>query len=85
MTANPMAPSSTAPIRPVVRTIDGLAIRYAESDPRSSRARDSHALLLCPWPESLYAFEPTWNRLSDTHIWCRSTYPGSGTRSDATS
>jgi pimeloyl-ACP methyl ester carboxylesterase len=46
------------------RTIDGLSIRYAESD-----ARDDHALLLSPWPESLFAFEPTWLRLAEhTHL-----------------
>jgi pimeloyl-ACP methyl ester carboxylesterase len=46
------------------RTIDGLSIRFAESE-----ARDHHALLLSPWPESLYAFEPTWLRLAeDTHL-----------------
>ena len=41
------------------RTIDGLSIRFAESE----RAGDD-ALLLNPWPESLYAFEPTWSRLA---------------------
>ena len=46
------------------RTIDGLCIRFAESEDR-----DDHALLLSPWPESLLAFEPTWTRLSqDTHL-----------------
>jgi pimeloyl-ACP methyl ester carboxylesterase len=46
------------------RTIDGLAIRYAES-----QASDDHALLLSPWPESLLAFEPTWLRLGEhTHL-----------------
>jgi pimeloyl-ACP methyl ester carboxylesterase len=46
------------------RTIDGLSIRYAESE-----NRDDHALLLCPWPESLFAFEPTWLRLAErTHL-----------------
>jgi pimeloyl-ACP methyl ester carboxylesterase len=46
------------------RTIDGLSIRFAES-----KARDDHALLLSPWPESLFAFEPTWLRLSEhTHL-----------------
>lgn len=46
------------------RTIDGLSIRYAESEDR-----DDHALLLNPWPESLFAFEPTWLRLSErTHL-----------------
>jgi pimeloyl-ACP methyl ester carboxylesterase len=42
------------------RTIDGLSIRYAES-----QDLDDHALLLSPWPESLYAFEPTWLRLAE--------------------
>jgi pimeloyl-ACP methyl ester carboxylesterase len=46
------------------RTIDGLSIRYAESE-----QRDDHALLLSPWPESLLAFEPTWSRLAEhTHL-----------------
>jgi len=46
------------------RTIDGLTIRFAESEDR-----DDHALLLSPWPESLFAFEPTWGRLAEhTHL-----------------
>jgi pimeloyl-ACP methyl ester carboxylesterase len=46
------------------RTIDGLCIRFAESEDR-----DDHALLLSPWPESLLAFEPTWTRLAEhTHL-----------------
>ncbi|MFZ0907818.1 MAG: alpha/beta hydrolase [Mycobacterium sp.] len=51
-------------IQPQFRTIDGLAIRFAESE-----NRDDHALLLSPWPESLFAFEPTWERLAEhTHL-----------------
>jgi pimeloyl-ACP methyl ester carboxylesterase len=51
-------------IQPRFRTIDGLAIRYAQS-----ADRDDHALLLSPWPESLFAFEPTWLRLAEhTHL-----------------
>jgi pimeloyl-ACP methyl ester carboxylesterase len=47
------------------RTIDGLSIRFAESE----ADRDDHALLLSPWPESLLAFEPTWMRLAEhTHL-----------------
>lgn len=42
------------------RTIDGLSIRFAESE-----QRDDHALLLSPWPESLFAFDPTWLRLAE--------------------
>jgi pimeloyl-ACP methyl ester carboxylesterase len=51
-------------IRPQFRTIDGLSIRFAQSE-----QRDDHALLLSPWPESLFAFEPTWERLAEhTHL-----------------
>jgi pimeloyl-ACP methyl ester carboxylesterase len=48
------------PIQLRFRTIDGLSIRFAQSEPR-----DDHALLLSPWPESLLAFEPIWSRLAD--------------------
>jgi pimeloyl-ACP methyl ester carboxylesterase len=41
-----------------------VAVRFAESE-----NRDDHALLLSPWPESLFAFEPTWARLAErTHL-----------------
>jgi pimeloyl-ACP methyl ester carboxylesterase len=41
-----------------------LSIRFAESE-----HHDDHALLLSPWPESLFAFEPTWERLAQrTHL-----------------
>jgi pimeloyl-ACP methyl ester carboxylesterase len=46
------------------RVIDGLTIRFAQSEDRSD-----HALLLSPWPESLLAFEPVWARLAEhTHL-----------------
>jgi len=46
------------------RVIDGLSVRFAESEDRGG-----HALLLSPWPESLLAFEPTWARLAEhTHL-----------------
>jgi pimeloyl-ACP methyl ester carboxylesterase len=45
-----MAVMSNQNIHPQSRTIDGLSIRYAESEPR-----DDHALLLSPWPESITA------------------------------
>jgi pimeloyl-ACP methyl ester carboxylesterase len=55
---------SNTPIQMQFRTIDGLSIRFAESEDR-----DDHALLLSPWPESLLAFEPTWTRLAEhTHL-----------------
>jgi dienelactone hydrolase len=51
-------------IQPQFRTIDGLTIRFAQSE-----QRDDQALLLSPWPESLFAFEPTWDRLAEhTHL-----------------
>ena len=46
-------------IHPQLRTIDGLSIRLAEEcEPGRSRA------LAEPWPESVFAFEPTWARLT---------------------
>ena len=62
------------------RTIDGLSIRYAESEDR-----DDQALLLSPWPESLFAFEPTWVRLAERAHLVAVDLPGFGhsQRSDA--
>ncbi len=47
------------PIQMQFRVIDGLTVRFAQSE-----NRDDHALLLSPWPESLLAFEPVWTRLA---------------------
>src|SRR6184192_3960898 len=59
-----MTTSLNAAIQPRFRTIDGLSTRFAESE-----IRDDHALLLSPWPESIYAFEATWSRLAEhTHL-----------------
>jgi pimeloyl-ACP methyl ester carboxylesterase len=44
-------------IQPQVRIVDGLSIRYAESE-----RRDDHALLFSPWPD---CYEPTWTRLAE--------------------
>ena len=52
------------PIQMQFRVIDGLTVRFAQSE-----NRDDHALLLSPWPESLLAFEPVWTRLAEhTHL-----------------
>ncbi len=48
------------PIKTKFRRIDGLSIRYAESD-----TREVSAILLSPWPESLFTFEQMWSRLAD--------------------
>jgi pimeloyl-ACP methyl ester carboxylesterase len=47
-------------IKPRFRSIDGLSIRYAESD----GPHEADALLLSPWPESLFAFDASWARLA---------------------
>lgn len=41
-------------------SVDGLTIRYAESEPKSQ-----DAILLSPWPESVFAFEQTWAHLAE--------------------
>src|ERR1700731_1981387 len=53
-----MSNSTHSPIKTQIRKIDGLSIRYAESEPR-----DVSAILLSPWPESLFTFEQMWLRL----------------------
>jgi pimeloyl-ACP methyl ester carboxylesterase len=42
------------------RTVDGLEIRFAESEAE----RDRTILMLNPWPESLYAYESLWAQLA---------------------
>jgi pimeloyl-ACP methyl ester carboxylesterase len=55
---------SDTPIQTRFRVVDGLSIRFAGSEDRTD-----HALLLSPWPESLFAFEPMWVRLAErTHL-----------------
>jgi pimeloyl-ACP methyl ester carboxylesterase len=48
------------PFQMQFRIIDGLTVRFAQSEDRNA-----HALLLSPWPESLLAFEPMWARLAE--------------------
>jgi pimeloyl-ACP methyl ester carboxylesterase len=55
-----MTTTPTTSIVPQFRTIDGLKIRFAESEDAPD-----HALLLAPWPESVYAFDQMWNRLAE--------------------
>ncbi len=56
------------------RTVDGIAIRYAESDER----QDNPVLLTNPWPESLYAFLPIWQTLSQHSYLLAIDLPGFG-------
>lgn len=55
-----MSASLNTSIEPQFRRIDGLKIRFAESE-----QRDDHALLLSPWPESIHAFDQMWDRLAE--------------------
>src|SRR5437588_12317195 len=55
-----MTISKRSSIKTQTRKIDGLSIRYAESEPR-----DVSAILLSPWPESLFTFEQMWSRLAE--------------------
>ncbi len=56
------------------RTVNGITIRYAESDGH----QDSSILLTCPWPESLYAFLPIWQPLSEHSHLLAIDLPGFG-------
>ena len=52
--------SAGTPVKTQFRDVDGLSIRYAESEPRQA-----DALLLSPWPESLFAFNRVWAKLAE--------------------
>ena len=59
--------------KPTFRTIDGVSIRFVESEPRNS-----DALLFSPWPESILAYEATWSRLAETTHLVAIDLPGFG-------
>ena len=59
--------------KPTFRTIDGVSIRFVESE-----ARNTDALLLSPWPESVFAYEPVWSRLAETTHLVAVDLPGFG-------
>ena len=50
----------TSEIHMQTRKADGVALRYAEWNVDD----ESTLLLLSPWPESIYAWEQLWPRLS---------------------
>ena len=56
-----MNTSLTASIKPQFRTVDGVKVRYADS----GGSGESTFLLTSPWPESIYAFAPMWEALSE--------------------
>ena len=55
-----MTTSLKSSIEARFRTIDGLNIRFAESD----EGGQDDALLLSPWPESVFAFDQMWDQLA---------------------
>ena len=59
--------------KPTFRNIDGLSVRFVESDPGGT-----DALLLSPWPESVLAYEPAWSRLAETTHLVAIDLPGFG-------
>ena len=69
-----------SPFKAQFRVIDGLTVRFAQSEDRKD-----HALLLSPWPESLLAFEPIWGWLAERTQLVAIDLPGFGLsqRSDA--
>jgi len=68
-----MAGPRRAAIEPRFCTVDGVDVRYAESEPR-----DNDALLFAPWPESLFAYDQVWSRLAEGHHLVAVDLPGFG-------
>lgn len=73
MTDRTAPPLSALAAEPTFRTIDGVSIRFVESD-----RRDADALLFSPWPESVFAYEPIWSRLAETTHLVAVDLPGFG-------
>src|SRR5947209_6486838 len=69
-----MSTTSSEAMQVRFRTVDGITIRYAESDER----QDNPMLLTNPWPESLYAFLPIWQTLSQHSYLLAIDFPGFG-------
>ena len=73
MTLHPAEPLRVLAERQTFRIVDGVSIRFIESD-----QRDVDALLLSPWPESVFAYEAIWSRLADTTHVVAVDLPGFG-------
>jgi pimeloyl-ACP methyl ester carboxylesterase len=61
-------------IKPEFATLDGLTIRYATSPKPGAET----VVLLSPWPESIYAYLPTWQRLAEQFSLVAVDLPGFG-------
>jgi len=66
-------PLSEIAAKPAFRVIDGVFVRYVESEPR-----EVDALLLSPWPESVFAYESIWTRLAERAHLVAIDLPGFG-------
>jgi pimeloyl-ACP methyl ester carboxylesterase len=64
----------TAQIKPELTTFEELSIRYAVNPKPGAET----LLMLSPWPESLYAFLPMWERLSSRFSLVAVDLPGFG-------
>jgi pimeloyl-ACP methyl ester carboxylesterase len=62
-------------VAPTYRTVDRLSIRFVESGRHDTHA---DALLLSPWPESVFAYEAAWSRLAETTHLVAIDLPGFG-------
>jgi pimeloyl-ACP methyl ester carboxylesterase len=60
-------------IQPQTMTVDGLSIRFAQGGTGSRQA-----MLLSPWPESIFAFEQAWPRLAEEAHLVAVDLPGFG-------
>ena len=67
-------PRGSAAMRIGFRTVDGVRIRYAESEGPA----DQTILLTSPWPESVYAFAPVWSALASRFRLFAVDLPGFG-------
>lgn len=74
MTTYQQSPSlSEIASTPTFRTIDGLSVRFVESE-----RRGPDALLLSPWSESVFAYQATWSRLAEKMHLVAIDLPGFG-------
>jgi pimeloyl-ACP methyl ester carboxylesterase len=73
-TERPDNMTMTTGVQPHFRTLDGLSIRYATSP----RPEAPVLLMLSPWPESIYAYQPTWDTLAAQFSLVAVDLPGFG-------
>ena len=64
------------PFQTQFRVVDGITVRLAHSD--EPGGGEDQALLLSPWPESLFAFAPIWSMLAPCSHLVAVDLPGFG-------